>query len=353
MTTDRSIFGLRFGSNPELNPATEELQAFLKTTKKPGSREVHGKDLVRYSELLEGLAAFEDRLRLGAGSPDPRQKMFYGVLDQSRFVSPALMLAVVQYKYHLHNLVALDLRKPAAFIKTAEEEGKKLNPKKKDDAAKLARLQGMVEERKSALAGLKRQQALADELLQIAGYVRENLVQIVKLCKASIVILVEVQVSGTMEARLIRDMTEDFKVQLKDARATEVSRRSGLRCQERRGRALPGDFRPGRDDIYSITRLYEAIHDHAATAIDRIDALMTEAKKTSQRGHEDDVTLFSKLEKRSLGLFPIIVLSCIRPLLGARPRRAHPPGKAKRDGDALFRPLEQGAQGPQRPQDRR
>ncbi len=58
MTTDRSIFGLRFGSNPELNPAGEELQAFLRNTKKPGSREAHGKDLVRYSELLDGLAAF-------------------------------------------------------------------------------------------------------------------------------------------------------------------------------------------------------------------------------------------------------------------------------------------------------
>ena len=63
MATDKSIFGLRFGSNPELNPSNEELQAFLKNTKKPGSREVHGNDLVRYSELLDGLAAFEDRLR--------------------------------------------------------------------------------------------------------------------------------------------------------------------------------------------------------------------------------------------------------------------------------------------------
>lgn len=304
MATDRSIFGLRFGSNPELNPATEELQAFLKTTKKPGSREVQGKDLVRYSELLEGLAAFEDRSRSGAGSPDPRQKMFYGVLDQSRFVSPALMLAVVQYKYHLHNLVALDFKKPAAFIKTAEEEGRKLNPKKKDDAAKLARLQGMVDERKGALVGLKkRQQALADELLQIAGYVRDNLVQIVKLCKASIVILVEVQVSGTMEARLIRDMTEDFKVQLKDARANGGIAQERLDVVRKDVAALSREISGlVRDDVYSITRLYEAIHDHALEAVNRIDALMTEAKKARERSHEDDVALFSKLEQSLLGL---------------------------------------------------
>ena len=232
---------------------------------------------------------------------DPRQKMFYGVLDQSRFVSPGLMLAVVQYKYHLHNLVALDFKKPAAFIKTAEEEGKKLNPKKKDDAAKLARLQGMVEERKGVLVGLKkRQQALADELLQIAGYVRDNLVQIVKLCKASIVILVEVQVSGTMEARLIKDMTEDFKAQLRAARANGgialdvVSKDVAALSRQISGLV--------RDDVYSITRLYEAIHDHASEAVNRIDALITEAKKARERSHEDDVALFSKLDQALLGL---------------------------------------------------
>ena len=304
MATNRSIFGLRFGSNPELNPATEELRAFLKATKKPGSREVHGKDLVRYSELLEGLAAFEARLRSGAGSLDPRQKMFYGVLGQSRFVSPGLMLAVVQYKYHLHNLVALDFKKPAAFIKTAEEEGKKLNPKKKDDAAKLARLQGMVEERKGALVGLKkRQQALADELLQIGRYVRDNLVQIVKLCKASIVILVEVQVSGTMEARLIKDMTEDFKAQIKTARANGGIVQEQLDVVRKDVAALSREISSlVRDDVYSITRLYEAIHEHASEAVNRIDALITEAKKKGEGSREDDVALFSKLEQALLAL---------------------------------------------------
>ncbi len=304
MTTDRSIFGLRFGSNPELNPAGEELQAFLRNTKKPGSREAHGKDLVRYSELLDGLAAFGDRLRSGADSLDTRQKMFYGVLDQSRFVSPALMLAVGQYKYHLHNLAALDFKKPDAFIKTAEEEGKKLNPKKKDDAAKLARFQGMVEERKGALVGLKkRQRILADELLQIAGYVRDNLAQIAKLCKASIVILVEVQVSGTMEARLIKGMTEDFKAQLKAARANGGVTQERLDAVRKDVAALSREISSMvRDDVYSITRLYEAIHDHASEAANRIDALVTEAKKAGNRSHEDDVALFSKLEQALLGL---------------------------------------------------
>jgi len=304
MATDKSIFGLRFGSNPELNPSKEELQAFFKNTKKPGSREVHGNDLARYSELLDGLAAFEDRLRSGGGSLDPRQKMFYGVLDQSRFVSPALMLAVGQYKYHLHNLVALDFKKPAAFIKTAEEEGKKLNPKKKDDAAKLARLQGMVEERNGVLVGLKkRRRVLADELLQIACYIRDNLVQITKLCKASIVILVEVLVSGKMEARLIKDMKEDFEGQHKDTSESGRVAQEQLDVVNKDVAALSREISGlVRDDVYSITRLYEAIHDHALEAVNRIDALITEAKKARDRSHEDDVALFSKLEQALLGL---------------------------------------------------
>ena len=199
----------------------------------------------------------------------------------------------------------------------------------------------------------KRQQALADELLQIGRYVRDNLVQIVKLCKASIVILVEVQVSGTMEARLIKDMTEDFKAQLRAARADGGMRRSTLDVSVRRGHALPGDFHGlVRDDVYSITRLYEAIHEHASTAVNRIDALMTEAKKTIQRSHEDDVALFSKLEQALLALVSDYHFELDTDLSLERDRiRTTPPGKAKRDGDALFRPLEQGAQGPQRPQD--
>ena len=354
MATNRSIFGLRFGSNPELNPASEELQAFLKNTKKPGSREVHGKDLVRYSELLEGLAAFEDRFRSGAGSLDPRQKMFYGVLDHSRFVSPGLMLAVVQYKYHLHNLVVLDFKKPAAFIKTAEEEGKKLNPKKKDDAAKLARLQGMVEERKGALVGLKkRQQALADELLQIGRYVRDNLVQIVKLCKASIVILVEVQVSGTMEARLIKDMTEDFKAQLRAARANGGIAQEQLDVVSKDVAALSREISGlVRDDVYSITRLYEAIHEHASDG-------RQQDRRPDDGGEKNDPT---EPRRRRCAVFEARTSApCARFRLSFRAAydlslerdriRAHPPGKAKRDAGALFRPLEQGAQGPQRPQD--
>ena len=57
-----------------------------------------------------------------------------------------------------------------------------------------------------------------------------------------------------------------------------------------------------RDDVYSITRLYEAIHEHASEAVNRIDALIMEAKKKSERSHEDDVALFSKLEQALLAL---------------------------------------------------
>ena len=152
MTKDKSIFGLRFGSNEELAPTREELEVFLKSPKEEGRRELHGNDLATYRELLEAVEAFEQHQQQQYAAPlSFRDKMFYGVLGHSHFFSPVLASEVEQFKYHLHTLLTLDLKKPTAFIKSAEAEMSRLNPKKRDDAVKLARLHTMVDERKKTL----------------------------------------------------------------------------------------------------------------------------------------------------------------------------------------------------------
>jgi len=51
---------------------------------------------------------------------------------------------VEQYKFHINTLSQLDLKKPSAFIKSAEEEIARLNPKKKDEVARKERLLVLV-----------------------------------------------------------------------------------------------------------------------------------------------------------------------------------------------------------------
>ena len=156
MTTDKSIFGLRFKSNSELLPSPADLSAFLAGPKKAGEPELHTDDLAHYSELISSILAFDLNENPGTAQEAFQKKMFLGVLAHSNFVKPALKSAVEQYKYHLHTLASQDPRKPLAFIKSAEEEMARLNPKIKEEAARLARMQVMVDERKKTLDVLTR-----------------------------------------------------------------------------------------------------------------------------------------------------------------------------------------------------
>ncbi len=215
---NKSIFGLRFEVNDELSPTSEELRVFLESPKKEGRRELHGLDLARYSELLDDVLAFKLHQRLNAGPQDLRERMFYEVISHSCFSNTALKSAVEQYKYYLNALTTLNFKKPIAFIKTAKEEMGRFNPKKRDDAAKLARLQDMVVERERTLDALKRRGTmLADELNHIARYIRDNLGEIVKLCDASIAVLRDLKTEGQEERRQIDDIKAYFKDQLKNA----------------------------------------------------------------------------------------------------------------------------------------
>jgi hypothetical protein len=304
MPTDKSIFGLRFGSNEKLLPSQEDVRVFLASTLKPGTREPHAADLATYHKLLEDVQAFEKNQQQAPAEPDFREKMFYGVLGQSSFLNHALKSAVEQYKYHLHALLLLDFRKPEAFIKSAEEEMGRLNLKKKDDAAKLARLRGMVEERQRTIEILgKRRAVLSAELVDIARYVRDNLVKVEKLCEASIVVLVDVQLRQKKENQLIEGIKTEFKEQLKDSLHRGSITRQALESVKEDVNLLSKEISALiREDVYAMAGLFEAIHDHASKVAREVNTLLVQTGGTESKGFEEEAGLFAQIERSLVSL---------------------------------------------------
>jgi hypothetical protein len=298
MTTDKSIFGLRFKSNDELLPSTGDLGAFLASLKKAGEPELHSDDLVHYSGLINSILAFDLNEHPGTAQEAFQKKMFLGVLAHSNFVKPALKSAVEQYKYHLHTLASLDPRKPLAFIKSAEEEMARLNPKKKEEAARLARMQIMVDERKKTMDVLTRHwTSLVEELGHLVSYIRENLVKIGKLCEASIEILVHEQIGRKKELGLIEDIKMQFKERLRESlhegtitkEQLEAAKEDVADLSKRTADLL-------RADAYTLTGLYEGVHEHAQKITGELDALM--ARIPSKRmSLDEDKELFTRIEQ--------------------------------------------------------
>jgi len=304
MPKDTSIFGLRFGSDTELNPTQEELGLFLASTRKAGTQALHSGDFARYHGLIESIEEFAHRQRFHTEAEDIRDRMFFGVLGTSQFAHPALELSVGQFKYLLHMLAAVDIRKPAAFIRTARAEMAGLNPKRKADAAKLERLRGMVEERKEELDALRRRRSdLVQELRQIARYIRDNLVRIGRLCEASIVILVDLQVSQKEERKLIEDVKEHFKNSFKDALKYGPVSRQQLEDAKKDVAMLSREITAlVREDIYALTRLYEAIHEHVQRITGVIDGLLAKTGGDRDDPGEQDVKVFAEIEKSLVAL---------------------------------------------------
>jgi hypothetical protein len=300
MTKNKPIFSLRFGSNEELSPTREELEVFLKSPKEEGRRELHGNDLASYRELLEAVEAFEQHQQQQyAALLGFQEKMFYGVLGHSQFFSPVLASEVEQFKYHLHTLLTLDLRKPVAFIRAAEDEMSRFNPRKENDAVKLARLRTMVDERKKTIKILtRRRAALVRELGDIALYIRDNLVMIEKRCEAAIVIVVELQISRKQEKLLIEDIKAHFKEQLRDSlRAGPVTRQYVETVKKDVAQLSKEISYMVREDVYALTRLYEAVHEHTRKTVREIDTLTAKTGREENNGIEDDQALFAKIEK--------------------------------------------------------
>jgi len=299
MIIDKSIFGLRFRSNAELHPTQQELSGFLESMKKEGRREVHGDDLSTYRELLKDVQVFEHHQMQDSVRQDVRSKMFYGVLIHSRFVNPALKSAVEQYKYLLRTLLALDFKKPAVFIQSAEKEIRTLNPKNQDHAVRLARLRDMVDARKETLGTLKRRwAALAEELSNIALYIRDNLVKIEQLCEASIVILVDLQIKRKKEDQLIEEIKTHFKDHLKDSLHQGPITKQYLETVKKDVGILSKEISATfREDVFALTGLYEAIHDHSKKIVHEIDTLMANFRGGKEKSFEDDRVILEQIEQ--------------------------------------------------------
>jgi len=293
LAIDDSIFGLRFRSNADITPTKAELDQFLASTKDAGSRLPRGSDLVHYHALIERVQEFEARRFTGVDAPDIRDRMFYGVLGLTQFFSPGLELAVGQFKYHLQQLAALDFKKPAAFIEGAGRELARLDPKKKEQAARRERLRVMVGERKEAIAALTKQRAeLVDELGGIAQYVRESLVRIERACEASIVILAGQQVAKSTEKQFIAALKEQFKGQLADARQQGLVLKQDLEKAKQDFAALSRAIAALiRDDVYALTSLYEAVYEYVQRNAGAIEGVL--AKCTAG---QDDLALCRELE---------------------------------------------------------
>ncbi len=253
MTINKSIFGLRFRSQAEIHPSQEELRIFLESVKKKGGQEIHGNDLAKYRELLKDM------------QQDIRDKMFYGVLNHSRFVNPALKSAVEQYKYLLHTLINLDLKKPKVFI--------------------------------------RRWTALAEELSNIALYVRDNLVKIAKLCEASIVILLDFQIERKFENQLIEEIKTYFKEHLKDSLRHGPINKQYLETVRKDVGMLSKEISAIlRDDIFALTGLYEAVYDHTKKITHEIDTLMAKIKSKKQKNFKNDTELLKQVEQALVSL---------------------------------------------------
>src|SRR5574341_1000131 len=270
---DKSIFGLRFASNEAIHPGPQELGDFLERPLKEGGRERH------------------------ADGVETSARMLYGVLSHSRCFTPALKSAVELSLYYSHALASIDLRKPSSFIRSAEEEIGRLNPKRQEDAARIARLRDMTDERKKDLDGLKaRWLALARELSGIAVYVRDNLVAVQKLCETSITILVGLQVGRKEEARIIEDIKAHFRDQVRDSlQLGAVTKEYIEQLKETVARLSKQMSLLLLEDSYSLTGLYEALHGHARDFSGKLDGLIAEAGRSKHGNIEEDKELYGRI----------------------------------------------------------
>lgn len=294
MMNNTSIFGLRFKTNEKLQPSLEELQLFL-ASKKTGTQELQSDDLLPYRELLAGLAGF----KTGSAGASMSDKMVYTVLGHSHFVHSSLKLAIEQFKFHVHALSALDFKKPAAFIKSAEDEISRLNTKKKEEALRIERMRGMVEDRKQILATQNRLWGdLTQELSHIIDYITDNLVGIEKLCETSIKCLVSEQIDRKKEVSLIEDIKMHFKERLRESlhqgtiskEQLEIAKAEVADLSKRTANLL-------RSDVYTMTQLYELIHGHAGKIVRELGAVNEEIRRKKHANYDDDLALYSHAGK--------------------------------------------------------
>lgn len=291
------IFVPRVSPAQGLQPTLEQLNAFLDSIKKEGGLGPLINGIGKVREMLIDIEAFEQRRKLEPGLQDLRERMVFGVLRHSRFVNEEILTVAVQLQYQFHVLAECDFDSPAEFIASAEKTMKKLKRDKIDDMIRMGRLKEMIKERRNILDVLEARWAdLTGEIRHIVGYVRENLLRIETLCKKSIVVLVEIGLEKKKENELIESIREQFLKELKgtagDRQLTAGDLHKAKEVGDRLTKKLSEII---RDDLYSLSRLYEVVHDRAKGIVSELDVLLGELARLKTDERREAILLYQKI----------------------------------------------------------
>ena len=292
-----TVFGLRFKSNGEIHPSPDDLSAFLASPRASGDLRRHTDDLASFIHYRELVETYEREQTQGFGRMEFGERKLLGVLSHTGFFKPAFRIAVEEYKYHCHQLFLLDFNKPETFIRSAEAEIAKLNPKKKDDQQKIVRLQGLIGQRKKDLDLLtKRRYMIAGELYHIAVYIRDNIVMVQQLCEGAIARLAELQVGGEKTSQMIDDIKQQFKEQVRDQRQMGSLTTAYLESVKAEVAQLSQRLAQSvLEDVYFMTTVYEGFYEHAKKGAGRLEDLLGWADRVRKKAGNDEDMLFSRL----------------------------------------------------------
>ncbi len=298
MNSAGTIFGLRRHANVLLYPSQDELAAFLARPVIAGGRRTTREATV-YRGLIEQVRTAERRTPASS-----EERVLCDVLRHTRFANIALAAEVACYQYLLESLRSVDIQKPAAFIRAAEEEIAKLDTGKKGQAERIARLRTLSNERKRQMEELTiRRDQLSSELRGIAEYVHENLTKIGQVCTTALAILSDPSLATQIERRMVEDLKMHFRSFLKsqtDRRSLTPAYLEQLRFEVARlGEELVG-FR--RDAAAAEARLYGSLLRHAEGVARELDSTMKLLDELQGGGDGTDQVLLSRIEQNLIML---------------------------------------------------
>jgi hypothetical protein len=257
-----------------------------------------------FRDLVRQVAEYDLGMQRGISDLSLLDRMFYSVLSYSSLFSPMLLSAVELYKYYLNELLALDFRKPEAFISAAEREIAGLNPRRKADAEKIAWLQDLIIDRNNLIKTIgKKREDLSRELENIIKYVKGNIALISGRCEKAIIFLVQLQTGGNEERRLIEDIKSRFKEDLKDGIERGDVTKEVIAAAKRDLAVLSQEIAAlMREDVYALSSLYEVIQEHTKMIVEQLAALLAERRIAKAQGLIAERNLFSRAEEALVAL---------------------------------------------------
>ena len=299
MALEQSQYRLQARKNEDILPSHEQLAAFLDSPKRAGRKETHRDDLKYYLEFYAAVQEFALLRKRGNRTMPYQDALQYGVLDRSGLFTPGVRSAVEHFKYYRQALSEIDLKKPSVFIRSAEEEIARLRAGKKDEAARIDRLQRMIDERKRDMdAQRKRWSALQTELNAILAAVGVELEAIRKHCEASIGALVDLQVGKKAENRMIEYIKNHFKDQVRDSLQHGPVTKEFLESMKATVARLSKQISLQLlEDLFVMTGLYESVHDYAAASLKQLAPLLGQLAVRPQTDLEADRDFFSGVEQ--------------------------------------------------------